>query len=97
MPHAPAAALVITDEERRELIQVVGLRCAPQSIALRVKMFSAPQMESQTRCWLGNSQRAFRRFCFGAGDFKRMDWQGFCLIFLAPVVRSRSLLSEKRR
>ena len=38
MPRAPAAALVVTDEERRELLQIVGLRSVPQSVALRVRV-----------------------------------------------------------
>lgn len=38
MPRAPAPALPVTDEERRELLQVVGLRSVPQSVALRVKI-----------------------------------------------------------
>lgn len=38
MPRAPAAALVITDEDRRELSQIVGLRSAPQSVVLRAKI-----------------------------------------------------------
>jgi transposase len=38
MPRAPAAALVITDEERRELLQLTGLRSATQSVALRTKI-----------------------------------------------------------
>jgi transposase len=38
MPRAPAAALVITEEERRDLVQIVGLRSVPQSVALRVRI-----------------------------------------------------------
>jgi transposase len=38
MPRAPAAALVVTDEQRRELLQVIGLRSVPQSVALRVRI-----------------------------------------------------------
>ena len=38
MPRAPAAALVVTDEDRRELLQVIGLRSVPQSVALRVRI-----------------------------------------------------------
>jgi transposase len=38
MPRAPAAALAVTDEERRELLQLVGLRSVPQSVALRARI-----------------------------------------------------------
>ena len=38
MPCAPAPALGISDEDRRELLQVVGLRSAPQSVALRARI-----------------------------------------------------------
>jgi transposase len=38
MPRAPAAALVIREEDRRELLQVIGLRSVPQSVALRVRI-----------------------------------------------------------
>lgn len=32
------AALVITDEERRELLHFTGLRSVPQSVALRARI-----------------------------------------------------------
>ena len=38
MPCAPAPALVINPEERRELLRVVGLRSVPQSVALRARI-----------------------------------------------------------
>ena len=38
MPRAPAAALSVTDDDRRELLQVIGLRSVPQSVALRVRV-----------------------------------------------------------
>jgi transposase len=38
MPCAPAPALGISDEDRQELLQVIGLRSAPQSVALRVRI-----------------------------------------------------------
>lgn len=38
MPQAPAAALPVTEEERRELQRCLGLRSVPQSIALRVRI-----------------------------------------------------------
>jgi len=38
MPHAPAAALAVTDEERRELLKFAGLRSVPQSVALRARI-----------------------------------------------------------
>ena len=38
MPRAPAAALAISDEDRRGLLQVVDLRSVPQSVALRVRI-----------------------------------------------------------
>lgn len=38
MSRAPAPALVITDEDRRELSQVISLRTVPQSVAMRVRI-----------------------------------------------------------
>ena len=38
MPCAPAPALRISPEDRRELLQVVGLRSVPQSVALRARI-----------------------------------------------------------
>jgi transposase len=38
MPCAPAAALIVTDEERRELKYVLALRSVPQSVALRARI-----------------------------------------------------------
>jgi transposase len=38
MPCAPAPALGISDEDRRELLQVIGLRSVPQSVALRARI-----------------------------------------------------------
>jgi transposase len=38
MPCAPAPALTVSDEDRRELLQVVGLRSVPQSVALRARI-----------------------------------------------------------
>ena len=38
MPRAPAAALSLTADDRRELLQIIGLRSVPQSVALRVKV-----------------------------------------------------------
>lgn len=38
MPCAPAPALGISDEDRQELLQVVGLRSVPQSVALRARI-----------------------------------------------------------
>ena len=38
MPRAPAAALMVSEGERRELLQVHGLRSVPQSVALRLRI-----------------------------------------------------------
>jgi transposase len=38
MPCAPAPALGISDEDRQELLQVVGLRSVPQNVALRARI-----------------------------------------------------------
>ncbi len=38
MPRAPAAALVVTAEERGELVQFTALRSVPQSVALRARI-----------------------------------------------------------
>jgi transposase len=38
MPRAPAAALVVTDEERRELVRFTASRSVPQSVALRARI-----------------------------------------------------------
>jgi transposase len=38
MPCAPAPALSVGDEDRRELLQVVSLRSVPQSVALRARI-----------------------------------------------------------
>jgi transposase len=38
MPCAPAPALGLSDEDRQELLQVVGLRSVPQSVALRARI-----------------------------------------------------------
>lgn len=38
MPRAPAAALVVSDEERRELVRFSASRSIPQSVALRARI-----------------------------------------------------------
>jgi len=38
MPRAPATALSVTEDDRRELLQIIGLRSVPQSVALRVRV-----------------------------------------------------------
>lgn len=38
MPRAPASALVVTAQQRRELTQFTGLRSVPQGVALRVRI-----------------------------------------------------------
>jgi transposase len=38
MPRAPAPALIVTDQERRELKHVLALRSVPQSVALRARI-----------------------------------------------------------
>ncbi len=41
MSRAPAAALVISEQDRRELLNCLGLRSIPQSVALRAKIVLA--------------------------------------------------------
>ncbi len=38
MPRPPAAALVITEQDRRELLRCLNLRSIPQSVALRARI-----------------------------------------------------------
>jgi hypothetical protein len=38
VPPAPAAALSVTENDRRRLLQIIGLRSVPQSVALRVRV-----------------------------------------------------------
>ena len=44
MPCAPAAALSVTEDDRREVLQIVGLRSVPQSVAFCVRVvLGAPE------------------------------------------------------
>ena len=54
MSRAPAAALVIGEEDRHELLRVIGLRSVPQSVALRVRIvLGASEGHRKTRSWRG--------------------------------------------
>jgi hypothetical protein len=56
MFRASAATLAIADEDRRELLQVIGRRSVPQSVALGVRMIPGASWKSETRSWGRASQ-----------------------------------------
>ena len=97
MPCAPAPALGISPEDRRELLQVVGLRSVPQSVALRARIVLGAAEGIGNKVLARQLATSFRRSCFGGAAIRQRVWWGFWKIGLVPAGRRRSLRSRRRR
>src|SRR5437763_209428 len=73
-----AAAIVVSEEERQELQQIVSSRSLPAGNVMRARMMlllseGVPYRRSR-RCWIPR----LRLSRVGRSDFARMVWQGWC-------------------